>query len=542
MDWKKRIARYIKRVFYPSANGGIAFFLVKGINYILNSLDPGWLIIILMPIAQVVLPLGVAFYSLCRQMYKEAEEDGELEEILKTTPPIFKRRAKINPPADDDIPDVKQEAEPCNAVDCSNLESHEDIYQEKDSQDFVQQTVTGDEKEDVQKRGLDSSINTDKVELRSDPTVEIPPVLETYSVMAEAENNAVEASVSSTTTESESAVHNADLGVEDALPDNQGPDVFDCIRDPQNMAHYIVLDIETTGFSRDNDRIIEIAAIHYVFGEEATRFHTFVNPQMQIPKRITRLTGIRQDDVDDAPLIEDIADDFCEFIKDYPLVGHNIIDFDLPFLERYISLDESHLTIDTLDMARTAFPLLPSHKLSDLNFWFHLNNGDPHRADADAAATNALMWACLYPDKYSSLYRKAIRNGLPEAELAHKSRAHHHFDRMCTTEIKPNSDPNDKFKPLLGKKIVFTGELSMTRNDAMQMAVDAGALLRTSVSSKTDILVVGKQDISAVGADGMSTKQEKAKEINASGKGNVKIVDESEFIAMVSVVPDSGTI
>lgn len=542
MDWKKRIIRYSKRVFYPGANGGIAFFLVKGINYILNSLDPGWLIIILMPIAQVVLPLGVAFYSLCRQMYKEAEEDGELEEILKTTPPIFKRHVRINPPADDDISDVNQEAELCDAVDCSNPESHADIYQEKDSQDFVQQTVTEDEKEDVQEQGVDPGINTSKIELQSKPAADIPPTLETYSVMAEAETKAGEVSASSTTTESESAENNADPGVEDALPDNQKPDVFNCIRAPQNMAHYIVLDIETTGFSRDDDRIIEIAAIHYVFGEEATRFHTFINPQMQIPKHITRLTGIRQDDVDDAPLIEDIADDFCEFIKDYPLVGHNIVDFDLPFLKRHISLNESHFTIDTLDMARTAFPLLPSHKLSDLNFWFHLNNGNPHRADADAAAANALMWACLYPDKYSSLYRKAIRNGPPEVELSRKSRAYRHFDRICTTEIKPNPDRSDKFKPLLGKKIVFTSELSMARNDAMQMAVDAGALLRASVSSKTDILVVGKQDISVVGKDGMSTKQEKAQAINASGKGNVKIINEPEFMAMISVVSDSGTI
>lgn len=384
-------------------------------------------------------------------------------------------------------------------------------------------------------------INTKRGKTQPDPIPEAPPVPNEQPTTEEQEVKSVEPSTSPTISENIPTLCNTDVDINEAPCNDQESDTFDRIRDPKVMAHYIVLDIETTGFSRDNDRIIEIAAIHYVFGEEAKRFHTFINPQMQIPKHITRLTGIRQDDVDVAPLVEDIADDFCEFIKDYPLVGHNIIDFDLPFLEKHMSLDKPHFMIDTLDMARSAFPLLPSHKLSDLNFWFHLNNGDPHRADADAAATNALMWACLYPEKYESLYRRAIRNGPPEAEHTHRSGARHRYDRVHTTEITPSPSRNDKYLPLRGKKIVFTGELSIARNDAMQMAVDAGALLRTSVSSKTDILVVGKQDMSVVGADGMSTKQEKAQEINTSGKGSIKIIGESEFIAMVSPVPDSDT-
>ena len=85
MDWKKRIIRYSKRVLYPIVSGCITFFLVKGINFILNNLDPGWLVIFLMPIAQVVLPLCAAFFSFYRRMCKEADEDGELEKILKPT-------------------------------------------------------------------------------------------------------------------------------------------------------------------------------------------------------------------------------------------------------------------------------------------------------------------------------------------------------------------------------------------------------------------------------------------------------------------------
>ena len=540
MNWKKRIVRYAKRFLYPIISGCIAFFLVWGINLILNGLEPGPLIIFLMPIAQVALPLCVAFRSFCIRMYKEAEEDGELEEILNNTPPLFKRRTKPDLQTDDPS-DIQQKAATCAAGDCSNPIPPEPDPQETASQDSTQQViaeaVSGSEQDQIS----EPAVNTDQVEPQLEPGPEISPDPNAYPVEEEPEVPQEEPPVSAATPEEAPDLCNDDVDIDESPCNEQEPDMFDRIRDPEVMAHYIVLDIETTGFSRDNDRIIEIAAIHYVFGEEATRFHTYINPQMQIPKHITHLTGIQQCDVDDAPFIEDIADDFREFIRDYPLVGHNIVDFDVPFLSSHLPLDESHFIIDTLDMARSAFPLLPSHKLSDLNYWFHLNNGDPHRADADAAATNALMWACLYPEKYASLYRRAIRNGPPEAEHTHRSRAHH-SDRVNITEITPSQNRNDKSKPLLGKKIVFTGELSIPRSEAMQIAVDAGATLRSSVSSKTDILVVGKQDLSVVGSDGTSTKQEKALEINTSGKGSIKIVDEAEFISMVSPVSESGTI
>lgn len=323
--------------------------------------------------------------------------------------------------------------------------------------------------------------------------------------------------------------------------DESQPDVFEDIRDPKIMAHYIVLDIETTGFSFQCDKIIEIAAIHYVFGEEAKRFHTLINPQMSIPKHITGLTGIRQTDVDDAPLLDDVADDFRAFIKGYPIVGHNIVQFDLPFLEAHLDLDKPPIVIDTLDMSRVVFPMLPSHKLTDLNFWFNLDSGVSHHADTDAAATNALMWACLYPDKHASNYRKAVRDGLPETKRKHKPKSQHRAEPVSISEIKPSQSRAIIPGPLCGKKIVFTGELSIARKDAMQMAVDSGALLRSGVSGKTDFLVVGRQDLSVVGSDGMSSKQEKAQEINASGKGRIKIIDESEFMSMVTYAPDSDT-
>lgn len=72
------------------------------------------------------------------------------------------------------------------------------------------------------------------------------------------------------------------------------------------------------------------------------------------------------------------------------------------------------------------------------------------------------------------------------------------------------------------------------------MAVDCGALVRTSVSGKTNYLVVGKQDITIVGEDGMSDKEEKAHELNASGKASIEVISECEFMSLLGEVIQCG--
>ncbi len=63
----------------------------------------------------------------------------------------------------------------------------------------------------------------------------------------------------------------------------------------------------------------------------------------------------------------------------------------------------------------------------------------------------------------------------------------------------------------------------------MQQAIDVGAIIGTSVSTKTDFLVVGQQDSELVGVDGKSSKEEKAQELISSGKGKIQILNEAEF-------------
>lgn len=309
------------------------------------------------------------------------------------------------------------------------------------------------------------------------------------------------------------------------------------------LSHYVVVDIETTGFDFHQDRIIEIAAISYEYGTKISEYHTLVNPEMLIPERITKLTGITQADVMEAPTLDEIENRFLDFIGDMPIIGHNALTFDVPFLSAQLSHRIHNYVFDTLLLSRKVFDILPRHKLEYLNGVLHLESAGSHRALNDVETTNALLWACLAPRKYEAYVFRAFldhrlsgNNAKPKRDIIKPIRSakersilpspkRHYVD---IKSITPTCDFFDQSHPLCGKNIVFTGELSIPREEAMQMSVNSGAILKTSVSGKTAYLVVGKQEFSNMG-----TKEKKARELNSAGKANIQILNESEFLQLV---------
>lgn len=160
---------------------------------------------------------------------------------------------------------------------------------------------------------------------------------------------------------------------------------------------YVMLDTETTGLSRTADRIIEIGMLKCVDDKVVDTYTTFVNPDMHIPTRISRLTGITDVDVINAPQFDAIAREVMEFIGDLPVVGHNV-HFDAGMLTselNYLGLDYVFNTIDTVALSRRAFPELHDHKLrtliDQLNLAGHVQQ---HRALDDAEVTHRLFLKC----------------------------------------------------------------------------------------------------------------------------------------------------
>ncbi|MCI5851743.1 MAG: 3'-5' exonuclease [Sutterellaceae bacterium] len=154
---------------------------------------------------------------------------------------------------------------------------------------------------------------------------------------------------------------------------------------------FVALDLETTGLRASADAIIEVGCIRFRDGRPAEKFETFINPERRIGRFITRLTGITDAMVGDAPRFADTADAIWDFIGDDLIVGHNV-GFDVGFLfSKFNSLDGRVFAndyVDTLRIFRRCCPALPHHRLTDLTDFFGIRTVH-HRAlaDAEAAAT-----------------------------------------------------------------------------------------------------------------------------------------------------------
>ena len=177
-------------------------------------------------------------------------------------------------------------------------------------------------------------------------------------------------------------------GVEGYLVDDLKPIVFDS--ENQDLdSRFVVFDIETTGFSAVNDRIIEIGAVKVDGGQIVDRYSTFVNPERPIPFEIEKLTGIHDGMVESADVIEDILPKFMEFCQDCIMVAHNA-EFDMSFIRencRRQGLERKFTVVDTLAMARSMLPDLKNYKLDTVVEAVGGNLENHHRAVEDAEST-----------------------------------------------------------------------------------------------------------------------------------------------------------
>ena len=151
----------------------------------------------------------------------------------------------------------------------------------------------------------------------------------------------------------------------------------------------VVFDIETTGFSNQNDKIIEIGAVKVVDGTITEKFSTFVNPQVPIPFEIEKLTSITDEMVMGADTIDIVLPKFLAFCEGCILVAHNAR-FDTGFIAknaRDLNLPADYTIVDTVGLARVLLPELHNFKLDTVAKELSVSLENHHRAVDDAGCT-----------------------------------------------------------------------------------------------------------------------------------------------------------
>ncbi|MCY4380034.1 MAG: 3'-5' exonuclease [Proteobacteria bacterium] len=174
---------------------------------------------------------------------------------------------------------------------------------------------------------------------------------------------------------------------------------------------WVIFDLETTGFSRESDRIIELGGMKYMGTKEVDHFSTLVKVDRVIPKEVQKLTGINPAMLEGKPRISEAIPKFIEFIKGSVLICHNS-SFDIPMMEAELS--RQNMVLDypclcTLKMARDLLSDLPSKKLTSLAEHYQVAYHTQHRSLDDARVTGIVFRNMLESLSLSSTYASLAR-------------------------------------------------------------------------------------------------------------------------------------
>jgi DNA polymerase-3 subunit epsilon len=202
-----------------------------------------------------------------------------------------------------------------------------------------------------------------------------------------------------------------------------------------NELTFCVFDLETTGGNHQNDKIIEIGLVKIENLKIVDQKSFLIRPEMNIPDFIQKLTNIKESDVNNAPLIEEVIDEVLEFMGESILVAHNT-SFDVPFFNSVLRrLNKPELTNKSICTNLMTKYMIPNLLSSNLNYMckiFNLKHQKAHRALDDTTASAELLLKYLnifihkkihkvnslyYPKNKFELDRINYKKNTPSSEI-----------------------------------------------------------------------------------------------------------------------------
>ena len=187
---------------------------------------------------------------------------------------------------------------------------------------------------------------------------------------------------------------------------------------------YVIFDLETTGISPNYDEVIEISALKVKGGEVVDEFNTLVNPGRKIPFGATKVNGITNAMVAEAPAFSHVLAEFLDFAEGLVLVGHNIARFDMKFIwrdaEQYFGEFPQNNYVDTLQVARKHLPKMDHHRLVDLAEYYGISSEGAHRALNDCYM-NQKVYECMVSEMREAQKKRVEEARKKASEAANRS-------------------------------------------------------------------------------------------------------------------------
>lgn len=283
---------------------------------------------------------------------------------------------------------------------------------------------------------------------------------------------------------------------------------------------YVMVDIETTGLKPNNDEILELSAIRMRNHQMVQTFSTLVQPNRPISGFITNLTGITNNMVMTAPRIDQAMPAFLDFIQDDIILGYNV-NFDLSFIyDTSVALYNYPVKNDYLDVLTIARKLVretANHKLGTMAQFYSISYQGAHRGLTDCYIT---------VEVYNQLYNQAKQTYQSEQDFKNAFYKRRYPKQIKVEDLKAETTDFNPMHPLFNKIVVFSGDLdNMSRKEAMQLALNKGAILGKSVTLKTDYLIVSQSDLNK---QKKTSKFKKAEDYANRGE-KIKIISEKIY-------------
>jgi DNA polymerase-3 subunit epsilon len=171
----------------------------------------------------------------------------------------------------------------------------------------------------------------------------------------------------------------------------------------------VYVDIETSGGSPVKSKIIEVGAIRVEDGVITNQYRSFVNPAMPLPYWITKITGITDADLIQAPYFDDIAYQLNSILDGAIFIAHNVR-FDYSFIKKQLESCGYNFRpklLCTVRLSRALYPEAQGHSLEKIILRHNIKVDSRHRAFDDAKAIKDFA-ELAYKEHGSDIFKEAI--------------------------------------------------------------------------------------------------------------------------------------